>query len=897
MKIKSSRFLKGCEKRLRYDNIASGDHPSMLELHNTIKEVCVALAKRSGEEYHIIKKLRFTKEKDEPTQVWATREEEYRQYLLRFVNWLHDAYPPETVYSIPGNAEYILPDPIMLGNECVDTIYDTPSLIIEVPGKPAEIMYIFRKQESHSDNARKEENKVANYLPLLLAKLCYLNVYKCCTVSYVSLKTSRDNKSAVGDTAPFVVSKNKTSNYHMVAYESELKLVEEEELRAELSARIQTITASGTCETCYSCPHKRLCSVDGAGLLEISDTVSSSGVDSGNPKTSGMRMPDFTERQRKAVVHQNGALLILAGPGSGKTAVLVGRTVNLVQYGIEPENILLITFTNKAVDELRERVGRYMPAGRTPKICTINSICYEIVQQNAREIFGRKIKVKVLTPLDQKRIVYEMLETHPKMSNLNYDYLIGNNGLINKVVNALEQLEKFRQDPKAMEQVLSSLNLGKDFLPFAERYWAFCENAGYVTFAQQITKCADFLESNEKLLKIYQNIYRYIMVDEYQDIDYEQYRFISILGAHGNIAVAGDDDQTIYAFRNASSEFIQKFSTDEVEVVKLTENFRCTREIVTAANQVISMVGGRIEKEIISHKEGVRPRFYTNQTVEKLLALIKSKVASGYRYGDIVILGRKNEELSKLHKLLKHEVPCYLAKIRLVDDGVCGFLYCILHLFYEGVHDNATFMRYLSYLGVTPENLPFDTYSHQNNSLYDQILKSDDRYEKALERKSCDDALNDDFLFGVLQLLMECFDLLFQNVSAKRFVTEVVESLGIEEGASIPAIMELIDEMGEGVSTAAFHERLDMMNRFNDEHTYETKHENAIALYTTHSAKGKEFPIVIMIGCESYSADNAEDLRLAYVGMTRAEQELHIFAENGRNCTLRAFIDTKVDVV
>lgn len=869
--------INPCQKRSLFDRLNSSEDSWRLELGKSMKLLCSCIAKQDPVA-EVIDNMSFPIKGFKSDMERKSLESDYKGYLKRFVSFLKQEFPSELYEAVlPYRKLYTeLKVPFREG---VQGVYSTPHLVM-VPkkegGKPI-LLYLLRANSSCSERARTEENRTDNYLPFLVGKLSYDGSYPGCLVASFALKASKNDSPE----APAVQNGTASSNFKVVSYEN---TVGGDFLLSELSDRLQRLVDNISQKDmgCYMCPHKEICGSSGVSLREHVNTIKPQVQHS----SSVYQLPEFTQEQTVAVNHKDGPLLVVAGPGSGKTAVLVGRTMHLLASGVEPENILLVTFSKKAAKEIEERLFVLSPVAENVTVGTIHSLCYQIIRNNSEQVFGSNRYVKCVPPVEQKQLVLSLLEEFEKPLNINMENITYG---VKKVCDALNAMQLVCTDATAMEQVERRYKLGENFIEFYHFYKEFAEKGGLVTYDQLISLCGKLLRENQMLRQMYQRIYRYVMVDEFQDIDAEQYEIIRLLSEHGNLAVAGDDDQSIYGFRGGSPEYMQRFQMEypSATVAEISGNFRTPKEILSVADNVISQCGNRLAKDIKATKKGRPPVFHQDND---LAGLIESKIQEGYSYGDIAVLARKNETLLNISKALP--VPCYLAKVNVSDDVVANFIYHILGLFYEGVESNEHLLPYLFAFGCSVDNLPFDA-EYASHGLYQSLMDERPDLKRILlspesfnPQEQEADMFSEIFLF-----LAECFNELLEGIPATDFIHEVFHALGVDNAASLPALLEMVETLDDEslVDTKTLYLHLKALKEWGESENMEVANENAVALYTTHSSKGKEFPVVIMVDCEAYDSDKDEDLRLFYVGMTRAKTELHLLSSDYSKCSIRAF--------
>ena len=599
--------------------------------------------------------------------------------------------------------------------------------------------------------------------------------------------------------------------------------------------------------------------------------------------------------QQKAVLSTDGPVLILAGAGSGKTRVLVHRIAWLLDgIGVSPAQILAITFTNKAADEMRRRVDDMIGFGSEQiHVSTFHSLCVRILRREA-ELLGYTRYFSIYDTDDQKTLMKNLMkEKNIDTSRFNAK------GILNRISSAKNELitpEKF-----------SLLN--KDF--YGERvsmlYSAYQEKlrgSNAMDFDDLIMKTVEVFEAYPDVLNIYQERFRYIMVDEYQDTNTAQFRLVSMLAAkYRNLCVVGDDDQSIYKFRGANIRNILDFEKvfPSAEVIRLEQNYRSTKQILNTANEVIRHNHGRKDKKLWTDNgngDKVRLRRFANgfEEAEYVCGEIRSQVRSGKRsYRDFAVLYRTNAQ-SRMF-----EEKCLLANIPYRIVGGINFysrkeikdLLAYLKTIDNGYDDlMAERIINIPKRGIGPGTLAkLRDYAEAGGiSLFEAACAAAEVPGLGSGPSKKVTGFTD--FIGVLRAYAETGSvsgILKKVIEMTGYVEELKKEGTDESKGRIENIDELIskavqyEQHTEQPSLSGFLEDVALIA---DIDSVEDS-DDRILLMTLHSAKGLEFPCVFMTGMEdglfpssmSISADDPEDeieeeRRLAYVGITRAKEEL-----------------------
>ena len=606
----------------------------------------------------------------------------------------------------------------------------------------------------------------------------------------------------------------------------------------------------------------------------------------------------LNEQQSEAVLHTEGPLLILAGAGSGKTRVLTHRIAYLIEEkGVNPWNILAITFTNKAAGEMRERVDQLVGFGsESIWVSTFHSTCVRILRRHI-DLLGYDTNFTIYDADDQKTLMKDVCKL------LNIDTKVyKERSLLNAISHAKDELV-------TPEEFL--LQVGGDFSQkkIAEVYAEYekqlrANNA--LDFDDLLVKTVQLFQTQKDVLEYYQERFRYIMVDEYQDTNTVQFELIRLLASkYRNLCVVGDDDQSIYKFRGANIKNILNFEQvfEDAKVIKLEQNYRSTGNILNAANTVIRNNMGRKDKTLWTDKgegEKISLRQFDSayDEAEYIVDEIRKNVAKGdVTYHDHAILYRTNAQsrmfeekfvtanipykiVGGVNFYARREIKDLLAYLKTVDNG----------------KDDLAVRRIINVpkrgIGLTSTNRVQEYASRHEIGFYDALCGVD---------------LIPDIGRGASKLesfvaLIEHFKTDAKDLSLSDLMQEIieetgyVESLRADEGEEADARIENIDELLSKI--AAYEETCEEQNEpatlsgFLEEVALVAdidsldEDSDYVILMTLHSAKGLEFPHVYLAGMEdgifpSYmtvTADDPEEMeeerRLCYVGITRAEEEL-----------------------
>lgn len=599
----------------------------------------------------------------------------------------------------------------------------------------------------------------------------------------------------------------------------------------------------------------------------------------------------LNDMQRQAVLATDGPLLVLAGAGSGKTTVLTKRIAYILGLKkARPWEILAITFTNKAAKEMADRIAALVPDSASDMwIKTFHSACLRILRKDIDRL-GYTSNFNIYDTSDQKRLVKECI----KDSMLSEDmYPVKSVMFVisdckNKGITPDEYLQNNDGDFRAK-------GYGKIF----RRYTNRLKENNALDFDDLLCKTVELFENNPDVLEYYQNKFRYILVDEYQDTNNIQYRLVAMLAQkYRNLCVVGDDDQSIYKFRGADVTNILDFEKQfrDAKVIKLEQNYRSTQNILDAANEVISNNINRKQKKLWTDRgdgakiivrslnDQIGEAQYINNTIE-------SFVRTGeYKYSDFAILYRTNAQTRSFEENLTCPYRI-LAGLRFYDRREIKDLLSYLRVIFNPADDTN-----LSRIVNVPKRGIGDTTVGKISALAMSVGKSmfdiitDPGYAEAIGRSYSKIASFAQMINEIRSLVNEISVSELIEVILKR--TGYLESLVAENAQEAQGRIENIEELKskaieyeEKVENPSFEGFLDNISLVSDVDNYDEE-QDAVVLMTLHSAKGLEFPVVFMCGMEyglfpSMMAEMEEggieeERRLCYVGITRAKSRLYM---------------------
>lgn len=589
--------------------------------------------------------------------------------------------------------------------------------------------------------------------------------------------------------------------------------------------------------------------------------------------------------QEKAVNHIEGPMLVLAGAGSGKTKVLTSRIAGLIENGISPYNILAITFTNKAAKEMKDRVVRLIGnSANNIQISTFHSLGLKILKENY-SLLGYERNFTIIDSDDVLTIIKKIA----KEMNLSKDYY-----------NPRELRSKISSAKNEMMGIdsFAKVEFDHNVVEVYKRYLNKLKNGNSVDFDDLLLLPIKLFKNYPSILEEYQDRYKYILIDEYQDTNEAQYVLSKLLSAkYRNIFVVGDNDQAIYAFRGANYKNILNFEKDypEAQTILLEENYRSTQTILNAANSVIKHNKERKDKNLWSNNtigDKIKHRVVANEKEEAsfVASEIKELISKGVKEENIAILYRTNAqsrviEEEMLKKNIKYRVvgSFYFYNRKEIKD-----LLCYLRLI-NNHKDDVSLLRIINTpkRGIgekTLDNLT-NLAAEKSISLYDTISSG-----KELEfKKLIEDLTQDSLMLSLTELIDNILEKsgIKKELTSSKLLEDEIRLENLNEFKSITKSYE------EEYGSATLSDFLDEISLVSDM----TEHQdgsNRVSLMTVHSVKGLEFDYVFIVGMEEgifphYNAINdggnsaiEEERRLCYVAITRAKKELYITSAENR---------------
>lgn len=602
----------------------------------------------------------------------------------------------------------------------------------------------------------------------------------------------------------------------------------------------------------------------------------------------------LNKEQQQAVQHTEGPLLILAGAGSGKTKVLTVRIAHLLAQGVNPYEILAITFTNKAAKEMKSRVeGLVGDVANRIWLSTFHSFCAKFLRFELDNFLGYNSNFTIYDTSDSQAVIKAALKA------LNLDdkyYPVG--AMIAAISDAKNKLlfaSDFRKQARDFYQ--------QKVADVYEYYERELRKNNALDFDDLLLVAVKLLQSNETVLDKYSKRFRYVMIDEYQDTNHAQYLLAKLLASHWkNIAVVGDADQSIYAWRGADIQNILDFEKDypNCTSIKLEQNYRSTKIILDAANAVIENNEGRPKKNLWTDKtEGAKIQHFTAQSEHEEAAFIGDTIAKkhdihGVPYGDMAILYRTNAQSRVLEEaLIKRALPyTMVGGTKFYDRKEIKDVLAYLRVLYNPF-DDLSLLRIINVpkrsIGATTVAKLQDYARANGTSLFMTLTQL--HLVDTIKGKTKEKLEEFGILIFTLVAEMEdktVLDILESILDRTGYLAQLEESTDPQDQARAENIGELLSvakDFQDTNPTGTVEDFLEQVALVNDVDSFEQE-ESKVTLMTLHAAKGLEFPIVFLGGLEeglfphSRTLMNPEEIeeerRLAYVGITRAEKELYI---------------------
>ncbi len=600
----------------------------------------------------------------------------------------------------------------------------------------------------------------------------------------------------------------------------------------------------------------------------------------------------LNDKQKEAVLAQEGPCLVIAGAGSGKTKVLTHKIAYYIASGAKPWNILAITFTNKAANEMKERIEKLVgDSAKDIWMGTFHSICVRILRKYIDRI-GFNTDFVIFDTSDQKTLIKECLKTL-KVD----DKLFTDKGVLSEISNGKNEM----LEPKAYSVKYSGDFRKEKIAEIYTLYQTKLKENNALDFDDIINFTIKILTDNPDVLEYYTEKFKYILVDEYQDTNKAQFTLVSLLGSkYGNVTAVGDNDQGIYSFRGADISNILNFEKDfpGTQIIKLEQNYRCTGNILKAANAVIKHNEAKYEKKLwTQNDEGHLPCIYSGEDeydegryiVEQIQHLKREEY---FKNSDFAVLYRMNAQSRAIEDILMREGIPYkvIGGLKFYERKEIKDIIAYLRLIHNP-SDNLSLKRIINEpkrgIGKTSLDKIQEISDNSGTSMY-EIIKKADKYE--LTRVY---ANSRDFITQIEELRakkeeIKISDLIKQTLKTTGYTKALELENSVEAQTRIENLEEFLTvaiEFEEQSADNTLSEFLNNITLSSDIDGMEDQ-EDSVTLMTLHSAKGLEFPVVFLVGMEEgifpgYKSIGEplaleEERRLFYVGITRAKQYLYL---------------------
>lgn len=592
-----------------------------------------------------------------------------------------------------------------------------------------------------------------------------------------------------------------------------------------------------------------------------------------------MNMLDgLNKEQKEAVLHKEGPCLVLAGAGSGKTKVLTTRIANMINDGIYSGNILAITFTNKAAKEMRDRISN-MVENNYAFVGTFHSFGLRVIRENTEKL-GLTSNFTIIDSDDVSSVIKKIMkELDISTKEYSVSYIRNKISFIKNEMLSESEVDKYLNSPP--EKV--AVKVYREYEKVLKR-----NNA--VDFDDLLKRPVELFMQNDDILDKYQEKYRYILIDEYQDTNEVQYKLVKLLASkYRNLFVVGDVNQSIYGFRWSNYKNILNFEKDypDSKSITLNQNYRSTNTILNAANSVIKNNVERKEVNLYStFGDGVKIKYFRGNDekdeVKLVIDEIKKLLDEGYDYNDFAILYRTNAQSRNVEDaILKVNWPYrivgsyYFYKRKEIKD-----LLCYLRLI-SNHQDDVSLERVINVpkrgIGDTSINNLRSLARDNNECMFKCLSKPKEVEFKKLILELTEDAKDLD--------LTELIDVVLEKSGMKE---ELEKEHTLEADIRLENLMEfksITENYQKETGTVNLEDFLEDISIVADSSEHETL-DNAVTLMTMHAAKGLEFKVVFLIGMEegimphsmslNEESELEEERRLCYVGITRAKERLYI---------------------
>jgi DNA helicase II / ATP-dependent DNA helicase PcrA len=597
---------------------------------------------------------------------------------------------------------------------------------------------------------------------------------------------------------------------------------------------------------------------------------------------------DMNDAQREAIAQLEGPLLVIAGAGSGKTRVITHRIANIIQHGTRPDRILAITFTNKAAGEMKDRIERMLGL-KTPWITTFHSAGLRILKIEAARL-GFDHPFTVMDEDDQRRMykrVLRELKLDPKQIDTRQ---------------LSWQISKWKNQLAVFDSVIPANEIEKLAKSAWHVYRTLCKEECVVDFDDLLMLPVQLFESDLEVRQKYQARFPYILIDEYQDTNHAQYRFVQMLGAHQNICATGDPDQAIYGWRGADIHNILRFEQDfpGCKTVLLEQNYRSTKTILRAAQGVVENNSQRKQKTIRTDNAEGKPitLLVVDDEVDESLAIAAAcdrMRRNGRKLADVAVFYRMNAQSRAVEDGMRRRGLPYriVGGTRFYDRREVKDLLAYLRLIINP--RDATSLERIANVpkrGIGEKTLAslLDLAAEEGVGFH-EVMMTDHLVERIAVGRNAAPITALTRVWRLLRVLpvanpAACVEGVIELTGLEdHYRVDDDGENGIERIANLREVVTAAEQFREGNPEGDLGGFLDHVALVTSTDEERAKEVDQVTLMTLHAAKGLEFPVVFISGCEQgvlplerfgHAADYEEERRLMYVGITRAKEELYL---------------------
>lgn len=597
----------------------------------------------------------------------------------------------------------------------------------------------------------------------------------------------------------------------------------------------------------------------------------------------------FNEEQSKVIKHIYGPLLCIAGPGSGKTTSIIQRVINMIENGVNPNSILVVTFTKAAADDMRQKFLKKENHKNGVTFGTIHSFCFSVLRNYDASKYNRD---SILTDIEQK----DFIRTQIRPLRIEW---VDQEGVINSIIGAISNIKNNGINPNTIE--VNGCN-NKTFMAIYDAYENFKAENNKIDYDDMLFITNQLFEKDQSIIDKWRDQYEYLIVDEFQDTNELQAKILyDIAYPRNNICIIGDDDQSIYAFRGAIPRIMLEFEKQfpNCQKVILNKNYRSEPEIVNSTRKLIEHNQVRFQKPLEATKQGngnvkhisVRNR---DKEISLIIKDLKAKQKAGYPLNDIAILYRTNNQAPQLTQaLIKANIPFYTYE--LVLSNYDHWIFRDIKTFKKVVDDTCNINEFLSIINrpnrfISRKILPIK-YSEKG------VMNAPFKIAEDWRKKQLYDKLSDWYTTIHMMKNMkpsEFITAIRKDLEYDKFIVSYAEANQLDKSQ----FFDILDEIQDNAEP---FENFDSWMKFveNELQTFKEKmknkvKDNSVTLSTMHRAKGLEWENVIILDANEditpyYKAETDEELeeerRMFYVAATRAKTNLTIYSIEKRNKT------------